>query len=62
MAEMTDVQIREELLAIDNSDDIDVTQWEAGYIDSVAYKWTGKLSEKQRATALKIIEKYEGRY
>lgn len=53
-----DAEIREVLIAIDDDDTVDVTDWEAKFIDSVAFK-TFPLSEKQREVAKKIIEKYD---
>lgn len=53
-----DAEIREALVAIDDNESIDVTDWEAKFIDSVAFK-TFPLSEKQREVANKIIAKYE---
>jgi len=55
---MSDQEIREALKRIDEDDSIDVTSWEAGFIETVVYKFRGALSPKQRDAAEKIIEKY----
>lgn len=57
----TDIDIRELLLAIDESDDICVTHWEADFIESAAYKWKGKWTPNQRRSAMQIIKKYQDR-
>ncbi len=59
MATKSDQQLRDLLREIDESDDVDVSAWEAGFIDSVVYKYNGPLSDKQRDSAESIIEKYE---
>ncbi len=58
---MNDTEIRQQLEDIDNSD-VQVTSWEARFIDSVVYKQTGPLSESQRKAASEIISKYNGRF
>ena len=55
---MTDEEPREELRFLDTNDDVTVDSWEAGFIESVAYKGKGPLSESQRKKAEQIIEKY----
>jgi len=55
---MTDAEIRERLRAIDESDMVDVDSWEAGFIKSMVYAFV-QMSEKQRAIALEMIERYE---
>ena len=59
MRELTDPEIRELLLAIDESDDIDVTTWEAHFIETVAYKWQGSWTPKVRQMVMQIVEKYQ---
>lgn len=54
---MTDQELREALHEIDESDDINVTSWEAEFIESVAFQ-SFNLSLKQRATIEKMIERY----
>lgn len=56
-------RIRESLNQIDNDDDIDVTTWEAGFLESVIRgDQTGKyLSERQILVAESMIEKYLGK-
>ena len=58
MSEQTDEELREQLTEIDNDDDIDVTAWEANFIDQVVYKQKTPLSSKQREIARRIIEEY----
>lgn len=55
---MTDEEIREELRFLDTNADVTVDSWEAGFIESVVYKYKGPLSESQRKKAEQIIEKY----
>ena len=56
---MSDELIRTDLKIIDNDDDIDVTRWEANFIDNVCYQYADRdLTEKQRQTADRIIRKY----
>lgn len=55
---MSDEEIREGLKEIDENEDIDVDSWEAEFIENVVYKYQGPLSEKQRAKAEEIIERY----
>lgn len=55
---MTDDEIRDRLRKLDESDK-EVTSWEAGFIENVCFKYsTWTLSEKQRSTAIDILEKY----
>lgn len=54
----TDAELIEQLTEIDNDDDIDVTKWEADFIDTVVYKQKTPLTEKQRQIAERIIEEY----
>ncbi len=55
---MTDEELREDLRFIDVDPDVTVDSWEATFIENVAYKSKGPLSDSQRKTAEKIIEKY----
>lgn len=55
----SDDNLRDRLKELDESDDHEVTSWEAGFIETVVYNWSGDLSEKQRETALKILDKYD---
>lgn len=55
---MSDEELRDELKALDQNEDIDMDSWEAGFIENVVYKYKGPLSEPQRAKAEQIIEKY----
>lgn len=54
---MTDREIRDRLIEVDNLDD-DVTPWEAEFIESICYDYPGPLSRRQRETAERIIDKY----
>ncbi len=54
---LTDVEIRDTLLAIDVCEEITVSTWEAEFLDSAVYngkEWT----VAQRATAAKIAERH----
>ncbi len=55
---MTDAELREELKFIDTNEDVTVDSFEASFIENVVYQYDGPLSEKQRKTAEKIIDKY----
>lgn len=54
---VTDLEIRDRLVELDNSDKT-VDSWTASFIDSVVFKYKGPLSEKQRAKSLEILEKF----
>lgn len=60
--EMTDDEIRAELKAIDESDNVDTSDYETGFIESLVYINKRPLTEKQRAKALEIIDQYLGKY
>lgn len=55
---MTDGELREELRELDTNPDVTVDSFEADFIENVVYQYAGPLSEKQRKTAERIIEKY----
>ena len=56
---MTDDEIVAGLKEIDESEDIDVDEWEAGFLDSVKKMPKPRhLSPKQRAAAERMIDKY----
>lgn len=55
--EITDDEIRSRLKDLDEAD-VRVTTWEANFIESVLYKFKGRLSDRQRATAATMFEKY----
>lgn len=59
---MNDEQIRNTLRDIDENEDIDVSSWEAEFIEGIVYDYEGPLSEAQRIKAKQIIEKYEEQY
>lgn len=54
---MTDAELRDALREIDGSDH-DLTRWEADFLNNIVFEYQGGLSEKQRSSAIKIIEKY----
>jgi hypothetical protein len=55
-----DETIRKELKAIDEDQIVEVSAWEADFIENVLYKYANRsLTAQQTATALNIIEKYE---
>ena len=60
--EMSDEEIRAELRAIDESDNVDTSDYETGFIESLVYINKRPLTEKQRTKALEIIENYSGKY
>jgi len=57
---LNDHEIRERLRDIDDGP-IEVTDWEAGFFDSLFTKYTDSLTDKQKDCALKIIAKYRDR-
>jgi len=57
-----DAALRERLGEIDEDDDYEIDDFDAGFIDNVCGKGRGyPLTEKQRDHARKIIEKYDER-
>lgn len=50
--------IVEALKEIDDDESVDVTEWEADFIENVVFKWDGPLSKSQVITAENIIDKY----
>lgn len=54
---MTNQELRERLTEIDKSD-VEVSDWEADFLENVLYEYKGPLSPKQRAVAERMIEKY----
>jgi len=59
--DLSDSQLMDMLHDVDEDDDVDVTSWEAEFIDSIfkQYDKYGRLTEKQRAKVLEIVEEYE---
>lgn len=57
MSNLSDDEIRKLLKELDE-EDIDVTRFEADFIESVCFKRKGSLSEKQRDVARNILDKY----
>jgi len=56
---MSDEEIRDALARIDEDEATEVSQWEAEFLDSILYKYTGRLSVNQREAAIRIIKKHE---
>lgn len=54
-----DDELREALKKIDEDETIEVTNWEAEFIESVVFRYDGFLSAKQMKVAERIVEKYE---
>ncbi|MFO0940115.1 MAG: hypothetical protein U0930_05045 [Pirellulales bacterium] len=57
MLKVTDQEIRDRLVELDNSDKT-VDSWTATFIDSIVFRFKGPLSEKQRSKALEILERF----
>lgn len=55
---MTDEEIRERLMEVDQDDDIEVTSWEADFLQNILGEWEGHLTPRQRESAEKILDKY----
>lgn len=55
---MRDQEIREKLRQIDSLTDIDVTTFEADFLESVLFKYDGPLSRRQRDVGTQMIQKY----
>jgi hypothetical protein len=53
-----DELLRHRLKKLDESETVDVTQWEADFIESVVYRYDGPMSQRQQESALRIVEKY----
>jgi len=58
---MTDEELKERLQRIDENDEIEVSDWEAKFIENVVFEWDGKLTGKQRVAAKAIVKKYWGK-
>lgn len=59
MSAMSDDEIRSALREIDSNEEITVTSFEADFLESVLFKFPHRpLSEKQRAVAQQILERY----
>lgn len=56
---MTDDEIIAGLKSIDEDEDVDVTDWEADFLDRIKkMPKPRRLTEKQRDAAIRMIEKY----
>lgn len=63
----TDKELIDELQAIDEAEDLGVTEWEMDFMDSIFEKDNRsrqgyRLSTKQRDVIVSMIEKYQGEY
>ena len=57
-----DLALRERLEEIDDDDDYSLNDFEANFVENVLHKMRGApMTEKQRALARKIVEKYDER-
>ena len=56
---MSDQEIIAALKALDQRDDIELTSWECGFMESMFR--IGRLSPKQREVAIGILEEHEHR-
>lgn len=57
-----DQALRERLAEIDDDEDYNLDDFDAGFVENVLHKGRGyPLTEKQREHARKIIEKYDER-
>jgi late competence protein required for DNA uptake (superfamily II DNA/RNA helicase) len=54
----SDDYLRQELQRIDDDEDLQVSRWEADFLESILFKWRGPLSSKQRKSAQEMIERY----
>lgn len=68
--ELTDDEIRDRLRELDERDDVQLTEWECGFIEGLLFvRFPGEsrapnecpLSDRQRVKALEIIEHYESK-
>ncbi|MCJ2530715.1 MAG: hypothetical protein LN413_00135 [Candidatus Thermoplasmatota archaeon] len=55
---LSDDEIRDLLEEIDADEDLDVTTWEADFLENVLHKQGGPLSPRQRESALQMVERY----
>jgi hypothetical protein len=55
---MGDDDLRAMLEELDEAD-VDVTSWEAKFIENVCYNYRGPLSDRQREVAEEMLEKYD---
>ncbi len=57
--DLSDSEIIDRLTDLDRDDDIEVTSWEADFLESVLYRQKG-ISPRQREVALEMLDKYGG--
>jgi len=55
---MNDDELRRQLKVIDDDPNVDVSSWEADFIENIVFNYAGPLSDKQREAAERIIDKY----
>lgn len=54
-----DEDLRQKLKIIDKNEDVEVTNWEADFIESIVYKYPNRpLTARQMEISRKIINKY----
>jgi len=57
--EVRDEELRVRLHELDNNDNINVTSWEANFIESILYtNKDRKLTDKQKTTIKDLLSKY----
>ena len=56
MARLNDQELKDLLLELDESDHR-VSEWEASFLDNVAFK-AGRMTPAQRKVAIDLLEKY----
>jgi len=56
---MSNHQLRYELKKIDQYPEVEMTSYEAGFIEDVVFNSDYPMTEKQKAFCEKLIEKYE---
>lgn len=51
-------ELRDQLKFIDKNEDIEVSRFEANFLENVLYRYRGPLSSRQKEIARQILEKY----
>lgn len=54
----SDNDLRDMLKELDKDEDIEVSSWEASFIEDIAYKTLGDLTDRQREKIIQILAKY----
>lgn len=55
---MTNEEIREHLLQLDADEDIEVTDWEAEFLETMLKRHPDNYTHRQREAAIRMIERY----